>query len=68
MIFKGKFHAEQDLGWEEEYCQVTEKWSRTKRVLLNTWTIYERVGSPEYQTPRFHFENEKQAIKKMDEL
>jgi len=66
--YTGNFHAERDLGWEEEQCSATKKWSMTKRTILNTWTIYERVGFPSYQTPRFYFQNEKQALKKIQEL
>ena len=53
---KGRFHIEQDLGWEVEQNPLTKKMSRTKPVLLDTWTLYERVdgpdGHPGYETPR----------------
>jgi len=47
------FHLEQDSGYLPEQCPVTRKWSNTRRVLLPSWTVYEYVGSPSYQTPVF---------------
>ena len=44
---KGRFHIEQDLGWEVEQNPLTKKMSRTKPVLLDTWTLYERVDGPD---------------------
>jgi hypothetical protein len=66
--YKGKFHIEQDSGYVEEQCPVTKIWSMTKRVSLKTWTLYERVGSPSYQTPRQTFKNENEAQKHLDSL
>lgn len=53
-----RFHVEQDRAYEFEQCPVTKVWRRTKVVLLKTWTAYEFVGSPAYQTPVFRAKDE----------
>jgi hypothetical protein len=66
--YKENFHIEQDLGWDDYMCPVTQTWSKTKRIALETWSLYERVGSPSYQTWRKVFKNEKEAQKYLDSL
>jgi hypothetical protein len=46
-----RFHIEQDRRYEAEQCGVTKKWSNTKVKMISTYTVYEFVGSPSYQTP-----------------
>jgi len=48
-----RFHIEQDRRYEAEQCGVTKKWSNTKVKMISTYTVYEFVGSPSYQTPVF---------------
>jgi hypothetical protein len=62
----GKFHAEQDRGWEPELTPLG--WMRTRQVDLPTWTVYETVGCPSYQTPRFYLPDEKSALRKLTEI
>lgn len=65
--YKGKFHAEQDTGWEGEWGG-DGKWAATKPVSLKTWTIYETVGKPSYETGRFFLKNERAALNKLKTL
>ena len=60
--YKNKFYAEQDYEYQAEQNHAGN-WRNTKRVMLNTWTIYEYVGSPAYQTPRHHCKNKEEAEK-----
>lgn len=48
-----RFHIEQDRRYEAEQCGVTKKWSNTKVKMISTYTVYESVGSPSYQTSVF---------------
>lgn len=48
-----RFHIEQDRTYEAEYSRATKNWTNTKEVSLPTYTVYEYVGSPSYQTPVF---------------
>ena len=48
-----KFNIERDTEYLPEQCPVTKKWSATRLALKMTWTVYETVGSPAYQTPVF---------------
>jgi hypothetical protein len=45
------FHIEQDYKWVSEQNPVTKQWMKNKQVALNTYTVYEYVGEPLYQTP-----------------
>lgn len=63
----GRWHAEQDTDYESEQDCNGVRW-RTKRVSRPTWAIYERVGSPSYQTPRFTLRGESAARAKLSEL
>ena len=48
-----RFCVEQDRTYKGEWIDENTKWARTKVVMLTTYTVYERVGSPSYQTPVF---------------
>ena len=48
-----RFEVEQDRTYEDEWINENTKWASTKVVILPTYTVYERVGSPSYQTPVF---------------
>ncbi len=63
-----RFHTEQDARYVPEQCPVTKIWMATKRELLKTWTIYEFVGSPSYQTPLEQGLTESQAKRLLQEL
>lgn len=43
--------CEQDRTYEGEWINGNTKWANTKVVMLKTFTVYETVGSPAYQTP-----------------
>jgi len=66
--YNGKFQAEQDYTYVEEQCPFAKTWHMTKKILLKTWTIYERVGKTGYQTPRFFLASEEEALTKIREL
>jgi len=48
-----RFHIEQDRGYSGEWINQNTKWANTKVNMLSTYTVYESVGSPSYQTPVF---------------
>lgn len=48
-----RFHIEQDRGYSGEWINQNTKWANTKVNMLETYTVYESVGSPSYQTPVF---------------
>jgi hypothetical protein len=47
------FYVEQDRTYKGEWINENTEWARTKVVMLPTYTVYEYVGSPSYQTPVF---------------
>jgi hypothetical protein len=53
MSTERRFNIDQDLTYEGEWINNDTKYSSTKVVLLSTYTVYESVGSPAYQTPVF---------------
>ena len=55
------FHIEQDYKWVSEQNPVTKQWMKTKQVSLPTYTVYEYVGEPLYQTPVLVGVSNKQA-------
>lgn len=48
-----RFHIEQDRAFSGEWINEKQKWSNTKVKMISTYTVYESVGSPAYQTPVF---------------
>jgi hypothetical protein len=46
-----RFHIEQDRSYSGEWINQNTKWANTKVNMLPTYTVYESVGSPSYQTP-----------------
>jgi len=48
-----RFHIEQDQTYSGELINEKTKWANTKVNMLKTYTVYEFVGSPSYQTPVF---------------
>ena len=58
--YRGPFHIEQDAEWAPER-RASGKWAATDRKSAKTWSLYETVGSPAYQTLRKTFANEKEA-------
>ena len=48
-----RFHIEQDRGYSGEWINQNTKWANTKVKMVSTYTVYESVGSPSYQTPVF---------------
>ena len=48
-----RFHIEQDRAFSGEWINEKRKWSNTKVKMISTYTVYESVGSPAYQTPVF---------------
>lgn len=53
MNTKRRFHIEQDRAYSGEWINDKRKWSNTKVKMISTYTVYESVGSPAYQTPVF---------------
>lgn len=64
---KRRFNVEQDDKWVSEQHH-NGKWAATKRVQLSTWTVYEYVGSPSYQTPIYFAKNETEAREYVESL
>lgn len=52
---------EQDHEYVSEQCSVTKRWYKTKRVMKNTYTVYETVGKPSYETPVYFAKNYTEA-------
>lgn len=50
---KRRFHIEQDRTYSGEWINGKTKWANTKVKMISTYTVYEFVGSPSYQTPVF---------------
>lgn len=50
-----RFHIEQDRSYSAKCKWINDypRWSNTKVNMLETYTVYESVGSPSYQTPVF---------------
>ena len=48
-----RFHIEQDRTYSGEWINDNTKWANTKVNMVSTYTVYESVGSPSYQTPVF---------------
>jgi len=48
-----RFHVEQDRSYSGEWINEETKWAATKVTLVATYTVYESVGSPSYETPVF---------------
>lgn len=48
-----RFHIEQDRSYSGEWINQYTKWANTKVKMVSTYTVYESVGSPSYQTPVF---------------
>lgn len=48
-----RFHIEQDRTYSGEWINRNTKWTNTKVNMVSTYTVYESVGSPSYQTPVF---------------
>ena len=52
---------EQDRTYKGEWINDNTKWANTKVTMLRTFTVYETVGSPAYQTPVLCGVSEKMA-------
>jgi len=63
-----RFHVEQDARYVPILINEGAKWSNCDRKPLPSWSIYESVGSPAYQTPIITGLSEKQAKTKFQEL
>ena len=48
-----RFHIEQDRSYSGEWINQKTKWANTKVNMFSTYTVYETVGNPSYQTPVF---------------
>lgn len=50
-----RFYVEQDRSYSAKCKWINDypRWSNTKVNMLKTYTVYEFVGSPSYQTPVF---------------
>lgn len=48
-----RFHIEQDRTYSGEWINGGTKWANTAVNMVSTYTVYEFVGSPSYQTPVF---------------
>jgi hypothetical protein len=48
-----RFHIEQDRTYSGEWINDDTKWANTKVNMVSTYTVYESVGTPSYQTPVF---------------
>ncbi len=48
-----RFSTAQDRTYAGEWINNRTKWANTKVVLLPTFTVYELVGRPAYETPVF---------------
>lgn len=48
-----RFSVQQDRSYSGEEINEKTKWANTKVTLVATYTVYESVGSPSYETPVF---------------
>jgi hypothetical protein len=48
-----RFRVEQDRSYSGELINENTKWANTNVTLVSTYTVYESVGIPSYETPVF---------------